>query len=155
MRNYHYYKFYYFFMISVLLISCSERKNEMTSGAEIAIKKVIEKAYIEGIHGNQDENIIKSGFHQDFNMLVLNNNNIEKVNVDEWLIRLEKMKADNPELWTSKTTFKFLSVKVTNNAAVAILDVFKGQIHFSTDYMLLYKFDEGWRIVSKIYTIPQ
>ncbi|NIV44636.1 hypothetical protein GWN49_07160, partial [Candidatus Bathyarchaeota archaeon] len=40
------------------------------------------------------------------------------------------------------------------NAAVAKLDVYKGTTQFSTDYMLLYKFKEGWKIVSKIFTVP-
>ena len=40
------------------------------------------------------------------------------------------------------------------HAAVAKLDVYKGETHFSTDYMLLYRFDAGWRIVSKVFAVP-
>ncbi len=126
----------------------------MVDNDKEAIKKVIEKAYINGIHGNQDLDKIKAGFHQDFAMLVLNNNKIDKVNVNEWLDRIVKMKKDNPELWKSKTSYDFKLIDVTRNAAMAKLDVYKGTTHFSTDYMLLYKFEEGWRIVSKIFTIP-
>jgi len=119
-----------------------------------AIKKVIEDAYIEGVHKDQDANKMKGGFHQDFAMLVINNNEIDKVSVDEWLERVAKMKRDNPELWKSRTSYDFRLVDVTRNAAVAKLDVYKGTTHFSTDYMLLYKFEKGWKIVSKIFTIP-
>jgi len=49
---------------------------------EEAIRKVIEEAYIEGIHGTQDEQTVKSGFHTDFAMLVLHDDEIDKVNVD-------------------------------------------------------------------------
>ena len=119
-----------------------------------AIKQVIEKAYIRGIHGDQDEETVKSGFHQDFAMLVLRDDTIDKVSVDEWLDRIETMKADNPELWNAKTTHSFVLIDVTDYAAVAKLDVWKGETHFSTDYMLLYKFEDGWRIVSKIFAIP-
>lgn len=126
----------------------------MVDNDKEVIKKLIEEAYINGIHGNQDLNEIKAGFHQDFAMLVLNNNKIDKVNVNEWLDRIVKMKKDNPDLWKSKTSYDFRLVDVTRNAAMAKLDVYKGAIHFSTDYMLLYKFQEGWRIVSKIFTIP-
>ena len=62
-----------------------------------AIREVIEEAYIEGIHGSQDEQTVKSGFHEDFAMLVLQDDVLEKVDVDEWLRRLETMKADNPD----------------------------------------------------------
>jgi hypothetical protein len=119
-----------------------------------AIKQVIEKAYIQGIHGDQDEETVKSGFQQDFAMLVLQDSDVEKVSVDEWLGRIEAMKAENPELWNAETTHHFALVDVAGYAAVAKLDVYKGATHFSTDYMLLYRFEEGWRIVSKIFAIP-
>lgn len=38
---------------------------------------------------------------------------------------------------------------------MAKLNVYKGTTHFSTDYMLLYKFNDGWKIVSKIFTVPK
>jgi hypothetical protein len=119
-----------------------------------AIKQVIEKAYIQGIHGNQDEKTVKSGFHQDFAMLVLQDNALDKVTVDEWLTRVEVMKAENPSLWEAETRRTFELVDVAGYAAVAKLEVHKGTTHFSTDYMLLYRFEEGWRIVSKIFAIP-
>jgi hypothetical protein len=121
---------------------------------EKAIREVIEEAYIEGIHGSQDETTIKSGFHDDFAMLVLRDNALEKVDVDEWLRRLEQMKADNPDLWSAETRHEFRLVDVAGYAAVAKLDVYKGETHFSTDYMLLYRFDEGWGIVSKVFAVP-
>ena len=120
-----------------------------------AIRRVIEKAYIQGIHGDQDEETVKSGFHQDFAMLVLQNDTIDKVTVDEWLDRVETMKAENPELWNAETTHNFELIDVAGYAAVAKLDVYKGTTHFSTDYMLLYRFEEGWRIVSKIFAVPR
>jgi hypothetical protein len=126
----------------------------MQDNDEKAIREVIEEAYIEGIHGSQDETTVKSGFHDDFAMLVLRDNALEKVDVDEWLRRLEEMKADNPDLWIAETRHEFRLVDVTGYAAVAKLDVYKGETHFSTDYMLLYRFDEGWRIVSKVFAVP-
>jgi hypothetical protein len=115
---------------------------------------VIEEAYIEGIHGTQDEQTVRSGFHGDFAMLVLQDNAVDKVDVDEWLSRLERMKADNPDLWNAETRHEFRLIDATGYAAVAKLDVYKGDTHFSTDYMLLYRFEEGWRIVSKVFAVP-
>ena len=126
----------------------------MQDADEKAIREVIEQAYIEGIHGSQDEATVKSGFHEDFAMLVLQEDRLEKVDVDEWLRRLETMKADNPDLWSAETRHEFRLVDVSGHAAVAKLDVYKGDTHFSTDYMLLYQFDGGWRIVSKVFAVP-
>ena len=126
----------------------------MQDADEKAIKEVIEEAYIEGIHGSQDEATVRSGFHKDFAMLVLQDGRLEEVGVDEWLARLKKMKADNPTLWSAETRHVIRLIDVSGYAAVAKLDVYKGETHFSTDYMLLYRFDEGWRIVSKVFAVP-
>lgn len=126
----------------------------MHSADEKAIRQVIEEAYVRGIHGTQDESTVKSGFHRDFAMLVLQDDALEKVDIDEWLRRLQTMKTDNPDLWSAETSHEFRLVDVTRYAAVAKLDVHKGDTHFSTDYMLLYRFDDGWRIVSKVFAIP-
>jgi hypothetical protein len=119
-----------------------------------AIRQVIEKAYIQGIHGNQDAKTVKGGFHRDFAMLVLKDNTLEKVAVDEWLARVEVMKKESPDLWEAETRHTFELVDVAAYAAVAKVQVYKGTTHFSTDYILLYRFEEGWRIVSKIFSIP-
>jgi hypothetical protein len=119
-----------------------------------AIQAIIERSYIEGIHGSQDEDLINSGFHRDFAMLVRDEENIEKVDIPQWLRRIEVMKSENPELWRSNTSYQFRLVDHTARAAVVKIDVYKGKIHFSTDYMLLYKFNGGWKIVSKIFDVP-
>jgi hypothetical protein len=126
----------------------------MGNAEKEAIRRVIEKAYIRGVHGDQDEETVKNGFHQDFAMLVLQNDTMTRVTVDEWLDRIETMKAENPELWSAETTHNFELIDVASYAAVAKLDVYKGTTHFSTDYMLLYRFKDGWRIVSKIFAVP-
>jgi hypothetical protein len=127
----------------------------MNNTEKDAIKKVIEKAYIQGIHTTQDEGEVKSGFHSDFAMLVLQKDELEKVDVDLWLERVETMKANNPEMWSAETTYTFDMIDIAGSAAVAKLNVHKGPVHFSTDYMLLYKFEDGWKIVSKIFSVPK
>nr|NIV44767.1 hypothetical protein [Candidatus Bathyarchaeota archaeon] len=107
----------------------------MADNDKQAIREVIEEAYVNGVHRHQDETKMKDGFHQDFAMLVLSNNKIDKVNVDEWLKRVAEMKEKDPELWKSETSYDFRLVDVTRNAAVAKLDVYKGTTQFSTDYM--------------------
>jgi hypothetical protein len=127
----------------------------MANQTHAEIKAVIEDAYIQGIHSEQDEALIRGGFQEDFRMLVLADNALDPVDIDAWLERIEGMKRDNPELWSAEVSHHFKLIDVAGYAAVAILDVYRGEIHFSTDYMLLYKFEEGWRIVSKIFSIPE
>ena len=74
--------------------------------------------------------------------------------VAEWLERVEGMKRQDPEMWSAETRYTVDLVDASGYAAVAKLQVYKGEAHFSTDYMLLYRLEEGWRIVSKIFAIP-
>ena len=127
----------------------------MSTNEQEAVRSIIEKAYIEGIHTTQDESTIKSGFHEDFAMLVLKENSIEKVTVEIWLDRIEQMKKNNPDLWKAETHYNSMRINITSYAASVVLDTYKGDKFFSTDYLLLYKFEDGWKIVSKIFTITK
>ena len=118
-----------------------------------AIKQVVEKAYIEGIHTTQDEEAIRSGFHPDFNMLVLSDDKMSKVSLEDWMPRLVEMKKANPEMWEGETTYKWHLVDQHKYSAVIKIEVHKNGEYFSTDYMLLYRFNEGWRIVSKVFAV--
>ena len=120
-----------------------------------AIQQVLEKAYVEGIHRTQDQEMVRSGFHPDFHMLVLQDGAMAAVSLDEWFERIEDLKAGNPEMWAAETRCDYQKIDVTGTAAVAKLDVFKGDAFFSTDYMLLYRFPEGWRIVSKVFSVTK
>lgn len=115
------------------------------------VEQVVVDAYILGIHGTQDEKQVKAGFHESFRMLVPEGEAVRPVSVDEWLAFIEESKQTDPETWKAKTTYTFDSVDVTDNAASVKIQVYKDKKHFSTDYMLLYRFTDGWKIVSKIF----
>jgi len=118
-----------------------------------AVKRVIEEAYMDGIHRNQDRETAKGGFHRDFRMLVLRDDELSKVSIDEWFDRIEGRKAENPEMFRNRVSrHVFHLVDVAGKAAVAKLDIYRNDEFFATDYMLLYRFGDGWKIVSKVYT---
>lgn len=127
----------------------------MNDGYPELIESVVKEGYIEGIHRRQDKALALKGFHKDFKMLVLNDKQIEQVDIDKWLDRIELLKEKSPELWQASTDYKFKLLDNTCNTAVVKIDVFKGKVHFSTDYMLLYKIEEEWKIVSKIFSLPE
>lgn len=120
-----------------------------------SIENTVVEGYIDGIHKKQDKNLALKGFHEDFEMIVLNNIQIEKVDIDKWLDRIKVMKEKSPELWQASTDYEFTLLDNTHNTAVVKVDVFKGKVHFATDYMLLYKIEEEWKIVSKIFSVPK
>jgi hypothetical protein len=116
---------------------------------EEAVKQVVNSAYLEGIHNRGEVAAIRKGFHPSFNMLRLTDNNIAPLPIEEWIANLEKNKAQSTPF--IKTVGKFINVDVTGNAAVVKLELYREEKKIFTDYIVLYKFTEGWRIVSKTY----
>lgn len=117
---------------------------------EDAIKQVVRSAYIEGIQNRGNIDNIRKGFHPTFNMLRLVDNQIKPLAIEEWITNIEKSKANN-EPAQPKAEGKFVNVDVSGNAAVVKLDLFRNEKRTFTDYLVLYKFTDGWKIVSKTY----
>lgn len=117
---------------------------------EELIKGVIQSAYVDGIQNRGDVDDIRKGFHPDFKMLRFTDNAIKPLTIEEWISNIEKSKANN-EPPPVRTTATFINVDVTGNAAVVKLELYKRDTKTFTDYLVLYKFAEGWRIVSKTF----
>ncbi|GAG00029.1 unnamed protein product, partial [marine sediment metagenome] len=115
-----------------------------------AVKVVIVESYIEGIHRNQDPEAILKGFHPEFAMVMVNDGEVSKMTIQEWVARIEEnnKKGKRP---TAETTYEFATVEVSGTAAIARIELFKDGKLTYTDFMSLYKFDDGWKIVNKIY----
>jgi ketosteroid isomerase-like protein len=116
-----------------------------------AVKKVIEAAYINGFHKDWDAAAAREGFHPEFVMLILEKNAIRKLPIAEWADSIEEKKKKQPEGPQYKIEFEIPMVDVTGNAAVAKIELHRDGKHIFTDYMSLYKFADGWKIVGKIF----
>ena len=112
-----------------------------------AIRSVIMSAYIHGLQSNGSREDIRAGFHPDFVMKVLGEGSISNVTIEEWIGRLPpEGQAPNRTI-----TADIPTVDIAGDAAVArVLVMYDGE-HVFTDYMSLYRFPEGWRIVAKIF----
>ena len=121
-------------------------------GSDVAaIKEVITRAYVEGIHREQDPQKIRAGFHPDFVMFVHAKEGIQKVTRDEWIERIVKSKKENLDHGQPEVKHEFSLVEVTGDAAVARTEIHRDGKHTYTDYLSLYRFDDGWRIIGKIF----
>lgn len=128
----------------------------LTAGEEEdkeAIKKVIQSAYVDGLQNKGPVADIEKGFHPGFNLLGLRNNDLTKWPIYSWILYHEnKLKEDpSPPKEDEIVTCKFPLIDITGTAAIVKIDLFKGGDQIFTDYLSLYKFEEGWEIVSKIY----
>lgn len=116
-----------------------------------AVMKTVEDAYVKGIHINRDPDAIRKGFHEDFIMFVNREGKISKVTRDGWIARIEEGNAKNPNRPKPEVKHNFAQVDVTDNAASVKIELHKNGKHVFTDYMSLYKFEDGWKIIGKIF----
>ncbi|MCU0640084.1 MAG: nuclear transport factor 2 family protein [Candidatus Krumholzibacteria bacterium] len=129
---------------------CSNSSSAMEDSAE-AVKKVIEESYIRGIHIERNIPAIRKGFHPDFTMFILKEGAVEKLSISEWIESIEKSIAENPDPPKREITWNFPMVEVSGDAAVARIEMYRDGKHIFTDFMSLYRFSDGWKIVGKIY----
>ncbi len=120
-------------------------------GEEDAVKNVVTSAYVQGIHNGGPIDDIRKGFHPSFTMLRFSNNEVNPLSIEEWITNIEKVRSQNPNPSTVKTEAKFLQISVAGTAANVVLELYRDNKKIFTDNLLLYKFNEGWRIVSKTF----
>lgn len=116
-----------------------------------AVKAVVQSAYVQGVHAKFDPAAMRRGFHPDFRMLVLRDGALGAVTLEEWIARMEKARQDKPGAPAPQIAADFTSIDVTGNAATVRLELHRDGKHVFTDYLSLYRFADGWKIVSKTF----
>jgi hypothetical protein len=116
---------------------------------EDAIKALIQSAYVDGLQNLGDLGTTKAGFHPDFVLLGLRDGTLTRLPIAEWIASAEKRKADGAK--PPLTVCKFLVIDVTGSAASVKLELHQQDKRIFTDYLSLYRFADGWKIVGKIY----
>lgn len=137
--------------LSILLLAMLFQITLIAQSDEQNVKQVITSAYIDSIHNGGPVENIQKGFHPTFNMLRLMENDVKPLPIDEWIKNIEANRAKQGGAAFSKVEGKFISVTVAGTAANAVLEIYRDGKKIFTDNLLLYKFAEGWRIVSKTY----
>lgn len=119
-----------------------------------AVIRVVSDAYVDGIHNYRDPAAIRGGFHPDFEMLVLRDGKLEKLPLEQWIAAIEARNAKEPPPAAGSpraTTAAFPLVEITGTAAICKVELSRdGKVVF-TDYLALYRFPDGWKIVGKSF----
>lgn len=118
-----------------------------------AIKKVIQTGYVDGLQNFGDLEVTKKCFYPGFFITNYNpaNNQISHTTIYNWIDGVEKTKASG-NIPARKITVEFEMIDITGYTAMAKIKLFEnGTKLLFTDYLLLYKFAEGWKIVQKTY----
>jgi ketosteroid isomerase-like protein len=134
----------------LVTIFCAASAAAQANDAD-ALKAVVQSAYVEGVHANMDANKMRQGFHPDFRMLMLRDGKLTAITLEEWIGRMETNAKQNPNAPKPSVRADFPVVDVTGNEAVVKVELYRDGKHAFTDYLFLYKFPDGWKIVSKIF----
>ena len=116
-----------------------------------AIKKVIEDAYLNGVVNIGDVEAVKQGFHEDFSLKGIEKGKLFVLPIADWIksIHIRKDAGEYPA--KVKTHFEYPLIDITGTAAMVKVKFKQGDKLIFTDYLLLLKFEEGWRLTDKIY----
>lgn len=138
-------------IVAILIVLLSAPIAFLAQGSpdEEAVKALVQTAYVDGLQNLGDLEKTRAGFHPDFVLLSVKDGKLTRLPIADWIASGEKRKAqgEKPPL----TACKFLLVDVTGNAAVVKLELHREGKHIFTDYLSLYQFPDGWKIVGKIY----
>lgn len=108
------------------------------------------EAYIDAMQNLGDLEVARKGFHPDFEMLLCRDGQMSKLSIKDWMERVEQRQA-NPLSTPPNITGKFLEVEITGTEALVKLELHRDRQRIFTDYISLYKFEDGWKMVSKVY----
>ena len=142
-----------------LFFSSITDAQDFVSKDQQAIMEVIQTAYVEGLQNEGDLEKVDSGFHPGFELLGIGKvDQMWKLPIYNWkettafAVKEGKKPRDKEEL----VSVNFLSVDVSGTAASVKLEFYVAEKLTYIDYLSLYKFESGWKIVGKIfYKIPE
>lgn len=129
---------------------------EALSGEREAIVRVVTDAYVDGVHNFRDPAAMRRGFHPDFEMFLLRDGKLVRVPLAKWIEAMEARNLKEPPPRPTadaprETTANFAAVDVTGTAATCKVEIWRGGKQLFTDYLALYKFDDGWKIIAKSF----
>ncbi len=140
-------------LLSIILFSSIALFAQDIDKEKEAIKKVIQTAYVEGLQNEGDIDKIDSGIHPDFDLLGIGkDNNMWKYSIKDWKAKtVKKVEEGDLPRKGDQVSVVFKNIDITGNAAMAKIDFYIGKKLAYVDYISLYKFEEGWMMVNKIF----
>ena len=135
-----------------LVVMLSLMGNAFGGDDKADVEKVIKKSYFNGAFNELDTETMKKGFHADFAIFSAKGSEISKYPIATWVDGIEKRKKDpNFDKDRVKMNCKIVSLDLTGGCAAAKVEISKDGKQIYTDYLSLLKFDDGWKIVAKVY----
>ena len=135
-----------FTLIAILVAAASFANIEEKDAVKEEIRQAVTDAYINGVFIKGDAEAMKKGWHAESNMFINAGDKLNKWPVKNWIKVIEQQGPVDPN-----AKYEFPIIDYTENTAVVKVEVsMKGKLTYS-DYLTLYKFKDGWKIIAKTY----
>jgi hypothetical protein len=141
------------FLVGVLVLAMTTiaATAETPDAEDAAIVAVVDRAYVHGVHIDGDPELMRSGMHDSFVMFVLSDKGISQLTRDAWMERLAAAKAKDTSAKKPEIKADITVLDRAGKAAVAKVALFRDGKQIFTDYISLYRFEEGWKLVAKTF----
>ena len=118
---------------------------------EKKIVSLIQEAYIGGAYNDVDTKAMSQGFHENCVIQDLNSRGLATMSLKQWLIVLDRQKWILKDRWNGRTTADIKVLGLEGRAAVARVEIYNDNVHDLTDFLSLYRFEDGWKITGRIF----
>lgn len=138
-------RFAFALLAACLMFSFAASADDAVNAAIVA---VVDEGYVQGIHLDADAEKVRKGMHESFVMVVRTDTGVNKVTRDEWIARLKPRAADAPR---PDVRADITVLDQSGDAAVVRVNLFRAGKQIFTDYIALYRFADGWKMVGKTF----
>lgn len=147
-----------FLILSTLILLFSQstfaQKKSRSYDNAAAIEEVIREAYINGVYNTGYMLSVTQGFSPDFTAIVFEDKDQSRLEtIEDWVKKTEQNKASGnlPLKGDQEVSFSIVKLEISNNIANARVQFMVGGKVQHTDFIGLYKFSTGWKLVNMMY----
>ena len=135
----------------LVAVQANNNKILIKSDREKVIE-VVKRSYVNGAFNKLDTDAMKKGFHNEFAIFTPDGEEIKKYPIKKWINNtIKNKKSAKFDADKYKYDYEIDRLEVTGQAAAVTLLYSQDSKLVYTDYLLLSKFDSGWKIVAKVY----
>lgn len=118
------------------------RNPSRTKDVQDAVLDAVEAMYNQG-----DIERIRAHYHPEYVLLQIKENELQRTPLQDRIELRRKGHEEGEYPRKKKVSIRFVSTDIVDTAATVHFEFIHGGVHTCDDFMSLYRFDEGWRIV--------
>lgn len=147
-----------YIIAGIICVLASQKAFSQTKGRSYdnaaAIEEVIREAYINGVYNEGYLLSVTQGFIPDFKAIIFEGNGQSRLeSLQDWIDKTkENINSGNlPLQGPSAIDFKIINIQISDKIANVQLQFLKGGKLQHTDFIGMYHFPEGWKLVNMMY----